>query len=106
MNKQLKYISMLLVTGLCGAAVVGCQAPDYPAAVPSTAGYNTTSSQILIANASNAPGVSALLENVAAGSTLAPGVNTGYLSVPLGSGSNTDSRVWWHPGKHRRRIRR
>lgn len=75
---------MLLLVGLCGAAVVGCQDPDYPEASPSTTGYNTQSSRILITNASTASSITALLENVSAGSALTPGANTGYLAVPLG----------------------
>ncbi len=85
MNKQLKSISMLAVTGLVVAAMVSCQDPDYPAASPSTTGYNTTSSKAIVVNASNAPSITALFENVAAGAALAPGVNTGYIGVPLGS---------------------
>ena len=85
MNKQLKSISRLMVAGLFATVVVSCQDPDYPTASPSTAGPNTTSSRAIVVNASNAPSITALFENVAAGSALTPGANTGYIGVPLGS---------------------
>lgn len=84
MNKKQNSIAILAVVGVI-AAVVGCQSPDYPTPSPSTAGYNTTSSKAVVVNATDAAGITALFENVAAGSTLAPGANTGYVGVPLGS---------------------
>lgn len=76
---------MLVVTGLCVAAMNSCQDPDYPAPSPSTAGYNTTSSRAIVVNASDAPGITALFENITVGASLAPGASTGYTGVPLGS---------------------
>lgn len=85
MKKQLKSISMLVVTGLCVATMVSCHDTDYPAASPSTAGYNTASSKAIIVNASNAASITALFENIAAGTALTPDAYTGYIGVPLGS---------------------
>ena len=74
--------SLTLVTAMSATVLVSCQDTDYPTPQPSTTGYLTTA-RALIVNASNATGITALIENVAAGTTLAPGANTGYIATPV-----------------------
>ncbi len=83
MNKSMKLVAALAAVALVAATVTSCKKTEYPDPSPTTAGPNTASSRVLVANASNAAGISILLENTAAGSTLTPGQNTGYLPFPL-----------------------
>lgn len=75
---------LTFATIAAGALFVGCEATDYPEAQPSTTGFLTTA-RALIVNASNAAGITAFIENTVAGSTLAPGANTGYIAAPVSS---------------------
>jgi len=88
MKKQLirNIGSLTVVTAISAMILTGCQETDYPTPQPSTTGFLTTA-RTLIVNASNATGITAFIENVAAGSTLAPGANTGYVATPV-SASN------------------
>lgn len=75
---------LLFATVASGVLLVGCEETDYPEAKPSTTGFLTTA-RALIVNASNAVGITAFIENTAAGTTLAPGANTGYVPAPVSS---------------------
>ena len=74
--------SLTVITAISTTLLMSCQDTDYPVAQPSTSSYLTTA-RTLIVNASNATGITAFIENVAAGSTIAPGVNTGYIATPV-----------------------
>ena len=63
--------------------MIGCQSTDYATPQPSTAGPTTTGA--LVVNASNAAGITALFQNTAIGSTLAPGAYTPYSQISIGS---------------------
>ena len=84
MKKYLIYIQSMAVIGLVSTmALSGCQNTDYPTAQPSTTGVTSTS--VLVVNASNAAGITALLQNTAVGSTLAPSSYTPYSPISVGS---------------------
>lgn len=76
--------SLVLITATSIALLAGCQKTEYPDPQPASTGFLTTA-KALIVNASNATGITALIENVAAGSALVPGANTGYVAAPVSS---------------------
>jgi hypothetical protein len=74
----------LTVSLLAGVLLVGCEDTKYPDPTPGTAAALNTA-RTLFVNASNAAGLTALIENLPAGSALAPGANTGYQPTTVGS---------------------
>jgi hypothetical protein len=76
--------SLALVTALLGGLLISCEPTDYPDPQPSTSGF-LTSARALIVNATNAAGLTALVENVTVSTGLAPGNNTAYTAVPVSS---------------------
>ncbi len=94
MKLKLTFIqSVAASTLVVAAAVIGCQNPDYPAAQPSTAGYNTTATRVLFVNATpDAASLKLSVDNTLAG-TLTPGTSTSYVGVQSGSAANASPQI-------------
>lgn len=94
MKFSIKYIQIVVGSALAVATgIVGCQDPDYPAAQPSTTGYNTTSTRVLFVNATpNAASLNLAVDNSPVG-TLTPGTSTTYVGVPLGAVAATAPQI-------------
>ena len=78
------FRSLVAITVASSALLVGCQETNYPDPQPSTSGFLNTA-RVLFVNASNAAGLSALIENTPAGATISPGQSTSYVSAPVSS---------------------
>lgn len=76
--------SLIAVTAVSSALLVGCQKTDYPGPQPATGTFLTTA-KVLFVNASNATGLTALIENTSAATALTPGQSTSYVAAPVSS---------------------
>ncbi|MBC8154509.1 MAG: DUF4397 domain-containing protein [Bacteroidetes bacterium] len=94
MKLSIKHIQVAVGSALVVATgIIGCQDPDYPAAQPSTTGYNTTSTRVLFVNATpNAASLRLSVDNSLVG-TLTPSTSTTYVGVPLGAVAATAPQI-------------